>query len=122
VVFCTAQTSEKNLSKLQKQVQLDEQETDMAVWIAADEFIRAVEHPLGGSDLGSVASAVPSSSSSKESDDAGCKHLKTKNLQGFTLDELAGIYPRGDDMKGIAQGNLFMLQELLQSHGGGTFH
>ena len=114
VVFCTAQTSEKNLSKLQKQVQLDEQETDMAVWIAADEFIQAVEHPLGGSDLGSVARAVPSSSSSKESDDAGCKHL--------SLDELAGIYPRGDDMKGIAQGNLFMLQELLQSHGGGTFH
>ena len=112
VVFCTAQTSEKNLSKLQQQVQLDEQETDMAVWIAADEVIRAVEHPLGGSDLGSVASAVPSSSSSKESDDG--KHL--------SLDELAGIYPRGDDMKGIAQGNLFMLQELLQARGGGVFH
>ena len=115
VVFCTAQTSKRNMSKLQKQVQLEEQETDMAVWIAADEFIRAVEHPLGGPDLGSVASAVPSSLSSKESDDAaGCKHLN--------LDELAGIYPRGDDMKGIAQGNLFMLQELLQSHGGSIFH
>ena len=103
------------MSKLQRQVQLEEQETDMAVWIAADAFIRAIEHPLGGPDLGSVASAVPSSLSSKESDDAaGCKHLN--------LDELAGIYPRGDDMKGIAQGNLFMLQELLQSHGGSIFH
>jgi 8-oxo-dGTP pyrophosphatase MutT (NUDIX family) len=114
VVFCTARTTEKDLSKLQEQVGLDEQETDMAVWLSADNFILSLDYPLGGvDDIGSISSIVPSSSFSKESDAATCDDLN--------LDDLCGIYPRGTDMKGIAQGNLFMLQELLNSHRGAAF-
>lgn len=116
VVFCTAQTTEKNLSKLQEQVRLDEQETDMAVWLSAKEFVRSLEHPLGGADdIGFIPGIVPSSSLKGDTDGPVCN---------LNLDDLCGIYPRGDDtscMKGIAQGNLFMLQELLNSHGGTAF-
>ena len=118
VVFCTAQTTEKNLSKLQEQVRLDEQETDMAVWLSAKEFVRSLEYPLGGGtddDVGFIPGIVPPSSYKGDTDGPVCN---------LSLDDLCGIYPRGDDtscMKGIAQGNLFMLQELLNSHGGNAF-
>lgn len=118
VVFCTAQTAEKNLSKLQEQVRLDEQETDMAVWLSAKEFVRSLEYPLGGgagNDVGFIPGIVPPPSFKGDTDGPVCN---------LSLDDLCGIYPRGDDtscMKGIAQGNLFMLQELLNSHGGNAF-
>ena len=118
VVFCTAQTTEKNLSKLQEQVHIDEQETDMAVWLSAKEFVRSLEYPLGGGAdnvIGFIPGIVPPSSFKGDTDGPVCN---------LNLDDLCGIYPRGDDtsrMKGIAQGNLFMLQELLNSHGGTAF-
>lgn len=100
VVFCLARTAEQQ-DVSRQQVKLDEQETDLAIWLSADDFARTLDHPLGGIDLGSVSSAASSSK--------------------VPLEQLCGIYPRGDAMVGIAQGNLFMLEELLQSKGGNSF-
>ena len=122
VVFCTAQTTEKNLSKLQEQIQLDEQETDMAVWLSAEDFARSLDYPLGGANhIGFIPAMVPSSFSKGSEQSTTCSSVACN----LNLDDLCGIYPRGDDdncMKGIAQGNLFMLQELLNSQGGASFH
>ena len=93
------------MTRLQKQVVVDEQETDLAVWLSASDFSRTLDHPLGGIDNGS---SVVSSAS-------------TSDNKAVAMDDLCGIYPRGVAMKGIAQGNLFMLEELLQSKGGAKF-
>ena len=108
VVFCLAKTTERDMSLLEKQVELDEQETDLALWLSANDFARILDHPLGGVDIGS--SSVVSSASSSDT------------RREVALEDLCGIYPRGDAIKGIAQGNLFMLEELLHSKGGATFH
>jgi len=107
VVYCLAKTEEKDMSKLQNQVVLDEQETDLALWLSPSEFARTLDHPLGGTDIGSlVVSGASASDASGE----------------VALKDLCGIYPRGAEMKGIAQGSIFMLEELLQStsKGGST--
>ena len=108
VVYCLAKTAEKEMSRLQKQVALDEQETDLALWLSASEFARMLDHPLGGTSIDIGSSAVSGASTSDASGEVA-------------LEDLCGIYPRGAEMKGIAQGSIFMLEELLQSKGGAMF-
>ena len=99
-------------------VTLQAEETDMAVWLSAEQVAEALAHPLGGAS-GTVDAA------------AAAPGLPTT----VPLDELAGIYPRpaaattgavgrgtGAAQVGIAQGNLFILSELLsQDDQGGSF-
>jgi len=96
VVFCLAQTLERDLASVRKQVRLDETETDRAVWLSAEDFVQTLQYPLGGAGIGTV-------------------HIASSDDGSMALEDLCGIYPRGEDGKGIAQGNLFMLQELLHS-------
>jgi 8-oxo-dGTP pyrophosphatase MutT (NUDIX family) len=98
------------------EVTLQTEETDLAVWLSADQLAETLAHPRGGAS-GTVDVAASA----------------TGGQRSILLDELAGIYPRRsvtspidsgreEDVPGvgIAQGNLFILSELLREGKQGT--
>eukprot|EP01044_Picomonas_judraskeda_P019759 COSAG03_NODE_4235_length_1628_cov_0.920209_3_plen_172_part_00 len=99
VVFYAARPVE-----VDPRVVLQQEETDLAVWLTADQLADTMSHPLGG-----LTGAVPAAT-------AGPGLPAT-----VALDNLAGIYPRPSETDsigvGIAQGNLFVLAELLKGEG-----
>jgi len=102
VVFCickvqTTSTQNESNKVIGLDVVLQEDETDLAVWLSSEQFSRILERPLGG--IGDYD--VPSAAAIAENDSF------------VPLEDLCGIYPRGDARCGIAQGHLFMLEELF---------
>lgn len=99
VVFYAARPVE-----VDPRVVLQQEETDLAVWLTADQLADTMSHPLGG-----LTGAVPAAT-------AGPGLPAT-----VALDNLAGIYPRPSETDsigvGVAQGNLFVLAELLKGEG-----
>eukprot|EP01043_Picozoa_sp_COSAG02_P005054 COSAG02_NODE_135_length_34565_cov_80.368856_8_plen_272_part_00 len=97
------------------EVTLQTEETDLAVWLSADQLAETLAHPRGGAS-GTVDVAASARGGQRS----------------ILLDELAGIYPRPvtspidsgreEDVPGvgIAQGNLFILSELLRESKQGT--
>lgn len=89
-------------------ITLQEEETDAAVWLSPIELSKTINCPLGNNDLG-MTQGVEISHGVLESD------------QLLPLNTLSGIYPRGADLCGIAQGNMYMLEELLSAGDGTSF-
>jgi NTP pyrophosphohydrolases including oxidative damage repair enzymes len=109
VVFCKCRVSHCH-------VVLQEDETDMAVWLDQEQFEMIVrrEYLPGGHERWtdvSVEVAVASTSTSNVDD---CRNMSSRSIQ-IPLDHLCGIYPRGDVCCGIAQGSRFMIEEFFQT-------
>lgn len=110
VVFCVCQTRK---DEKRESVILQEEEVDFAIWLTPEAARILIANPLGGIAGQFDVTSACSSSPSLENEGG---------IQSIDLDELAGIYPRGNDMCGIAQGSLFMLEELLRQGWGKDGH
>lgn len=100
VVFCKCyvQSGSDDRESMGREVVLQDDETDLAAWLSSEDFRTILKHPLGNvgdhtldaaATVGGGESCVP-------------------------LEDLCGIYPRGVAGSGIAQGNMFMLEEYYQ--------
>jgi len=92
VIFCKCQILETDDVK----ISLQEEEIDLAGWISKDQFLRilkSVDESGGKKDFLQVSTT-----------------LQNKEVP---LQELSGIYP-GVNNTGIAQGNLWMLEEFMK--------
>jgi 8-oxo-dGTP pyrophosphatase MutT (NUDIX family) len=101
VIFCKCnlQSESDDRESMGREVVLQEDETDLAVWLSSEDFRTILNHPLGNvgdHSLDAAAAAVRGGESR------------------VSLEDLCGIYPRGGAGCGIAQGNLFMLEEYFQ--------
>lgn len=100
VVFCkcNVQSGSDDRESMGREVVLQEDETDLAVWLSSEDFRMILKHPLGNVGDHTLDSAAAIGGGESR----------------VPLEDLCGIYPRGGAGCGIAQGNLFMLEEYYQ--------
>ena len=96
VVFCIIDLPESD-DNGEVRVVLQEEETDMAIWLSRQDFQKMRDFPNGGTELGKINVAA-----------------STSSTQHIELEELCGIYPRENNEKfGIEQGNLLALEKVF---------